>query len=360
MRMRRIVQGVIPTASIVLGLGCHGGDSSGASPTASASAALGAPVDASPPPPRPRRAARHGGMSATLFHDAHELTDLTPEQQDGLQKIEVTLKQDDDGVRAAMKSFRADLSAGAKAGKLETAKLTADDAVVDKAIADHQANEGAALDSLHALLTPAQRTTLVTSIQSKQGERETRMTAWMKTKEPDGGPPDWNKRRVDRLTAQLTLDAAQQKQVAALLTKAKDPPNTAAFESRWDDHKKRTEALLTAFAGETFDGKKVDLTVLPGKTAHEPMDHMVAFVTQLLPILHPDQRDRLGAMLDRPFGSGAGPRAAMGGPLGMGPPPVRDAIDDIAFPFAEPPPTREDGPGMPLPSMPPPPPIPSH
>jgi hypothetical protein len=145
--------------------------------------------------------------------------------------------------------------------------------------------------------------------------------------------------------------------VATLLAKAKDPPNAAAFESRWDDHKKRSDALLTAFAGDTFDGKKADLTLLPGKTAHEPLDHMVAFFTQLLPILRPDQRDRLAGMLDRPFGGGWGPRAAMGSPMGMGPPAARDVIDDIAFPFSEPPPGREDRepPAFPMPTTPPPP-----
>jgi hypothetical protein len=99
----------------------------------------------------------------------------------------------------------------------------------------------------------------------------------------------------------------------------------------------------------------VDLTLLPGKTAHDALDHMTAFFTQLLPVLHPDQRERLGNALDRPFGAGWGPRAAMTGPIGMGPPPVRDVIDDIAFPFAEPPPTREER-EPPIVSPPPPPP----
>jgi Spy/CpxP family protein refolding chaperone len=341
MRLYRWVSGILPAASIVMCQACHGGGSEEAAPPASASAAVAAAPEAGPPP-RPRtRVARHGGLASALFHDAHDL-DLTPPQQEGLQPIEAALKADDEAIRAAMKAFRSDLSAGLRADKLETAKLTADDAVVDKAMADHAANEAAALDQLHALLTPAQRASLVTSIQTRQNERETRTMGWLKAKEADGGAPDWSKRRLDRLTAQLTLDAAQQKQVAAILAKAKDPPNTAVFEGRWDDHKKRTDALLAAFASDTFDGKKVDLTLLPGKTAHDAMDHMAAFFTQIMPVLRPDQRERLGNALDRPLGAGWGPRAAMTGPMGMGPPPVRDIIDDIAFPFTEPPPSRED------------------
>jgi hypothetical protein len=334
---------MVPAASIAICQACHGSGGDEAAPAASASAPSASAAIEAGPPPRPRaRVPRHGGVAAALFHDAHELADLTPAEQDGLQQLESSLKADDDGIRVAMKAFRTDLGAGVKAGKLETAKLTTDDAAVDKAMTDHAAAEASALDSLHALITPAQRTTLVASIRTRQAERDTRMSSWMKAKEADGGAPDWSKRRLDRLSAQLTLDPAQQKQVGALLAKAKDPPNAAVFESRWEDQKKRSDALLTAFEAETFEGKKLDLTLMPGKTAHEPLDHMAALFTQLLPILRPDQRERLGGSLDRPLGGGWGPRAPMAGPMGLGPGAPRDIVDDIAFPFSEPPPGREE------------------
>jgi|HubBroStandDraft_2_1064218.scaffolds.fasta_scaffold14203_4 Spy/CpxP family protein refolding chaperone len=342
MRLHQFMGGVVSAASIVMCQACHGSSGDGAAPTTSASSPLASAAADAGPPPKPRmRVPRHGGIAASLFHDAHEL-DLSQAEQDGLPPIEASLKADDDGIRGAMKTFRADLTAGVKAGKLDTAKLTADDAVVDKAMTEHAAAEGAALDSLHALLTPEHRSALVTTIRTRQGEREARTTAWLKNKEPDGGAPDWSKRRLDRLSAQLTLDAAQQKQVAALLAKAKDPPNADGFEARWEDHKKRTDALLTAFGADTFDGKKVDLTLLPGKTTHEALDHIATFLTQLVPILRPDQRERLGGALDRPLGGGWAARSALGGPMAMGPPATRDVIDDIAFPFSEPPPGREE------------------
>ena len=244
------------------------------------------------------------------------------------QEIEATLKADDEGIRTAMKAFRADLLAGVKAGKIDTAKMTADDAVVDKAIANHQDKEATALDSLYKLLDAGQRTTVVAAVRAKQAERETRMANW--NKESDGGAPDWSKKRLDKLTADLALDAGQQKQVAAILAKTANPPNAAGMQSRWDDMKKRQDALLTAFASPTFDAKKADLTVLPGKSAHDPMDHMAAFFTQLLPVLHADQRDKLVASMDRPFGAHEGPP----GMSGQGMP--HHPVDDIAFPFVEP------------------------
>jgi Spy/CpxP family protein refolding chaperone len=269
-----------------------------------------------------------------MFHAANDLP-LTDAQKASLDKIETSLKSDDDGIRTAMKAFRTDLIAGIKANKIDTAKLTADDAVVDKAFADHQEKEAQALNSLYAALDPASRTALVAAVRAKQADHEARMAGWMKAKDADGGAPDWSKKRLDRLTADLTLDAGQQKQVAAILAKASDPPNAAGMQARWDDRKKREDSLLTAFSADGFDAKKADLTVIPGKTAHDPMDHMVTFFTQLLPVLHPDQRDKLAASMDRPFG-GMGGMPAGGAAAG------RHPVDDMAFPFMEP---REGPPG---------------
>lgn len=272
-----------------------------------------------------------GGIASSLFRGAHDLSDLTETQKDSLDGIESTLKSDDDGIRTAMRGFRADLVAGVRGGKLDATKLGADDGVIDKAIADHQSKEADALGSLHGLLTPAQRTALVTNVRAKQAEHEAHMKDWMQGG-GDGGAPDWTKKRLDKLTSDLTLDAGQQKQVAAILVKPTDVPNAAAMQARWADRQKKADALLTAFAADPFDAKKLDLAPMPGKTAHEPMDHMVSFYMQLLPVLHPDQRDKLATAMDRPFGGDRrGGQGGGGQPAGGGGP-----GDDISFPFVEP------------------------
>jgi Spy/CpxP family protein refolding chaperone len=333
MRARHLLWIVMTASSMALG--CQESSGGSTSAAVSASAAPPAPsasasVTAAAKPHRNVR--RHGGIASALFHAANDLPDLSQAQQDSLDKIEATLKSDDDGIRTAMKAFRTDLVAGVRAGKLDTTKLKTDDGGVDKAIADHQSKEADALDSLFALLQPIQRSALVSNIKAKQAEREQHMTEWMQGKDADGGTVDWTKKRLDKLTTDLTLDAGQQKQVAAILAKPTDVPNAAGMQARWADRKAKADALLTAFAGESFEAKKLDLSVMPGKTAHDPMDHMVSFYTQLLPILHPDQRDKLATSMDRPFGGDHRPPGAMSGTPGA----ARSPGDDIAFPFSEP------------------------
>jgi Spy/CpxP family protein refolding chaperone len=321
---------LIPAAGLgVFGwLGCQGQKDAASSASSTAASSATPPQSALSAPPRAHpKFARHGGIASALFHGANEIA-LAKDQQASVDAIEEDLRSDDGVVRAAMKAFRADLVAGVRGGKLDAAKLTSDDGAIDKAISDHQAKEAAALDALHKLLTPAERATLVGAVQSKRAERESHMMGWLNGKESDGGNTDWVKRRLDRLTADLALDPQQQKQAAAVLAKPSGPPNGAVLAARWEERKARVDALLTAFAADTFDAKGVDLGTMPGKTPHEAMDRMVEFFTALVPILHPDQRDKLATSLDRPFGAMNRPAGTAG--------PVRGPADDIAFPFVEP------------------------
>jgi Spy/CpxP family protein refolding chaperone len=146
----------------LMALGCTKSVSDSPSTTSSASASAPAAVAApSASGHKPRGTfGRHGGIAGSLFRAAHDL-DLKEGQKASLDALEVNLKADDDGVRTAMKAFRADLISGVRTGKLDTAKLTADSAMIDKAIADHQAREAETLDSLHASLDSTKRTALV-------------------------------------------------------------------------------------------------------------------------------------------------------------------------------------------------------
>ena len=105
------------------------------------------------------------------------------------------------------------------------------------------------------------------------------------------------KRRLDRKTAELGLDTAQQEQVAKWLA---EEPRT--MRSMYEEKRKRRDTLFTAFESNTFDATAVAPPNM-GAEVREHLDRHVAFLSKLVPILRPDQREKLASMIGtRKFG----------------------------------------------------------
>jgi Spy/CpxP family protein refolding chaperone len=312
MKTLRWLAVLLPFASVA----CNNNNSSGDS-QASASASA---VVASASAPQPQASAatapsastaaadaggpmigRHAGAAGMLIRSSLDLAGLTDVQKDTIGKLGASLDSDD--VRNANKTFRTDLVAGVRAGKVDTTKTQPDEAAVDKAVAAAQQKQADAINGLHAALAGDLRKALTAAVRTKQAAHEEKMPPMAS----DAGAADWQKRRVDRMTREFALDDAQQKQVTALVAKG-DAPTPATMQSWHDDMKKKMEALLTAFEQDTFDAKKLDLARAPGKKApHDALDKQVTFVTGMLGILRPEQRDKLAASLERPRTSGGPP-----------------------------------------------------
>jgi Spy/CpxP family protein refolding chaperone len=244
-----------------------------------------------------------GGMSGMLFHAARDLG-LSPDVAAKVDAAQEPLRGDDPAQGDSFKTFHTDLVAMVKAGKMDTAKVTADEAAIDAAMKVHDDTEAAALNGLHDALSSDQRKALVAAVQAKQGERDAKDA--QKAPPPDAGPADFAAKRLAEMTTDLGLDAGQQKQVQAILLK-QAPPAPAQMQAMKDAMKAKMAAVLTAFAGDTFDAKKLE----PFATWQGPrqmMDKHVAVLTQLLPILHDDQRAKLADEMDKTKG-----RMMMGG-----------------------------------------------
>jgi hypothetical protein len=100
--------------------------------------------------------------------------------------------------------------------------------------------------------------------------------------------------RLDRLTRDLALDADQQRRVAALL--AAQPAAERAFHA---GARQRFDAALNAFPTETFDARiTVQTTASPLAMVREHVRRKVAFLAELLPMLRPDQRDKLASTIE--------------------------------------------------------------
>jgi Spy/CpxP family protein refolding chaperone len=81
-----------------------------------------------------------------------------------------------------------------------------------------------------------------------------------------------------------------------------DSMSPAAMKTQREEGKKRMDAVLTAFEGASFDPKKLDLAGLPGKTRHEGLEKDTTFLSQLLPLLTPEQREKLAVQRERTNG----------------------------------------------------------
>jgi Spy/CpxP family protein refolding chaperone len=262
-----------------------------------------------------KRAGAHGGPSMMLFQAARAL-DLKDDQKAKIDAAEKTAQAGmDDAAREAMKSAAKDLHtelvAGIKAGKIDSAKLEPKYAAIEKLAADGHAKAAEALTALHAALDATQRKATTANVRAKQAAREAKMAH---REGPDGGAPDGGgarfltKRMLGGLTRGLELDAEQEKKVDAIIAKedGKAGPDPAAM-------KKNVDALLTAFDKDTFDAKKLD--VFDAKRARGPMELETKLLAQLLPILKPEQREKLAAKMEK----GPSPHGRRGG---FGSPPI--------------------------------------
>ena len=307
MSLRRALWLALP---IALAIGCK--DEAPPTPAATATAeAVKAPATAAAPAATatPTATADHGhgkwkgrqgrGLVGMMFRAAHDL-ELKDAQKTTLEKLSTDLHGGGAGQPSEMKDYHTALVAQVRAGKIETAKLDPLEAAAEKAMKARREKEAEALDGLYAALEPAQRKALVAAVRAKQDAHK-----------PDPAKAEAHaKERLAHLTKQLDLDAAQQKKVEPLL--AKEAPAPAMAE----EMKKHADAVLTAFEGEGFDARKLEPKTAPGAG---PMKAHAQFLTALLPILKPEQREKLAAGMEKPGRAMHGEHAGAGAEPGSAP-----------------------------------------
>jgi Spy/CpxP family protein refolding chaperone len=288
----------IGLAVVLAAAGCNGRSEATAGPPDAAPVAVAsagvegvdagpgadASADAGPATPPVRRR----GLVGAFFKAAQD-ADLSDDQKTTIAKLEEPL-QSDTGPRREMTALHADLVASVKDGKIDAAKVAADEAAVAKMLSAREEEQAAALAGLHDALTPAQRGAVADAVRTAR-ERPPPAV-------PPAGGTDWAARRLEHMKAQLVLDEDQQKQVAAVL--AREAPTPATIQAHFEAVKKQTEATAAAFEKDTFDPKKVDLAAAPGKKATDPFDREVKYIGQLLPILTAGQRDRFAGLMEHP------------------------------------------------------------
>lgn len=257
-----------------------------------------------PPPPTAKEQAADAGPAARFrrFDPARDLIHSTrrgseslelgstfesapvrPEQRARLDAIEHALDASDTQPRAEIKALLDELGAALRAGKLDEAKIAAKKDALRKAMTPVVLGEDEALADLHALLDPKQRKAAATLASGMHPGRSGM-----------GGQPVVGHVITSRLEDWLRdvgLAGPKKTKVSALI------PSPQALADGFAD---RARAVFDAFAKDGFEPEK--LPSLDPKKAAMPLDEETAFVKKLLPLLTPEEREKVaGAVARQPI-----------------------------------------------------------
>lgn len=225
-----------------------------------------------------------------MFVRGAESLSLPDDKKASLEKIQASLRPGDseESAKTEMKALHTELLAQVKAGKIDQSKLDPHLAALEKDVQAKQDKEAAALNDLHALLDATQRKALVADVRAKHEQREAKMgdKTWSKD--------DFAKKRLEKMTQALSLDDTQQKKIQAIVDKDDTKPADMHAEM-----KKQMDSLLTAFEADSFDAKKQEVFSSAAKRARAMASKETTFLTQILPVLKPEQREKLATTLEK-------------------------------------------------------------
>jgi Spy/CpxP family protein refolding chaperone len=264
---------------------------------------------------RPDRPRGHGpgGPDHLLTAALHEL-DLTAAQKTTIQAAMEKLAPPGRGEHGPRDSaaFTA-LSAGVRAGKIDTAAVLAGIGASDRGPAERSAAVASALSTLHATLTKEQRRALVDGMAKRMADHGPLPGAPSPDKgERDHGGPGRDGGPLGHLLGGLSLTDAQRTSIdSALAAQRPTAVDREAMKKQFEARAAGMRARLETFAADTFDATAfvAPPTDAPQGGMMHPLARMVNQLAVVVPLLQPAQRETLAALLEK------GPSAFMG-PLG--------------------------------------------
>lgn len=301
MRVAKLVLALpILVTSVLSGAGCKKApdpapvpEASAPEPSAVVSAAPSASTapEASAAPARP--APLRGSGSAGLLFNTVRALELADGEKAKVDEIEAPLREKTSSTKDEIAEIDKAMIEQVKAGKIEPQKLEPLYVALEKESSARHDLEVTALGSLHAVLDSGKRAALTKEVRNRIAEHP-------KAGAADAGKPaklpPVPKPGFERLLKPLELDPNQQVRAESLVPK--EDPSAVRDRAR-----NEAEALLVAFEKETFDAKKA--FPFDAKRVRAPHQEQATFLTQMLTVLHPEQREKLAAAFAR-HGRGPG------------------------------------------------------
>jgi len=223
-----------------------------------------------------------GGMR--LVRAALKKLDLTDAQRTQLQQLATAVKARHANTRARMKELALTVAGNIEDGRINRVALqTRLDALVAARQAVRPADR-AAIEKLHAILTPAQRTQLVELIKQKLAKRAAKHGGWQGHAGKLG--------RLGKLAGDLQLTDQQKAQLRQAFV-ARHAKLAGQRGKGMAEAQARMTRLLDAFKGERFSMAQAAPPVDLKARTKQLSDRVLGGLEVMLPVLTPAQRATL-------------------------------------------------------------------
>lgn len=206
-----------------------------------------------------------------LIADALSKVGLNEEQRSKIDELGKKVTEKERGVMEARRNFQAALADQLRSGQIDESQLEDEIDALVRAREEASPVLRSALDDLHGILEPQQRTELVDALTSRMQEQSRDAEGWF-----------------DQFAQDLRLDEDQKTRIREILDRAKP-----SVEQDKDKFKK----IFDAFKGEEFEINRVAPMRDVGKRTRERARGMVSIAKKVSEILKPDQREQLARRL---------------------------------------------------------------
>ena len=325
--MRKKLGCVLGAASLLLVAACEAPvDDEGATGVDSAAVESPQAAEADAPaeadgPAHARHPAKHGmhaGGPMAIFRQALETLDLSDAQRAQIDELVASLRPDADADRPG-EAFQQELATAVRAGNIDDSLVAKQVESVKSQMAERRAAMTQAVQKLHSLLSSEQRSALASSMRermdkmgpagdfegkgdrigkrrehgakdAKRGERGERLGKDAKRGERGerfgkGGP-------LGHLLKDLDLSDAQREQLReAMQANRPERPDPETMKQHHQEMKTRVDAMLSAFASDTFDAAALAPDFEPPVEGF--VSRKVEMLRVVLPILDEGQRAQL-------------------------------------------------------------------
>jgi Spy/CpxP family protein refolding chaperone len=212
---------------------------------------------------------------------------MTPSQRAEIEQLATEAEARHAAARGARRDLTLAVAAQVEAGSIDRELLRPKIDALASAMAASQPSDRAAIERLHAILGPDQRTAFIDALEARLHER-------MGDMDGAGGPAHNGK--LAHWAQELNLSDGQREQLKAALeqhfraAREQGASRGQAGAHPWMEAKRRGAKLLDAFKQDRFVLDEVMPRQNPGEQAARSSEFFLGMAEAALPILTPEQR----------------------------------------------------------------------